>query len=98
MVASFAGEIIFSVGLAWSCSPRCFIKSTIVCGRGMTDSTCVGAGVVVVVVVVFAFGAVSAQAASNIKAAIDKNSEKVFSRRIVSSRFQAVGIKVSTRV
>src|ERR1051326_6793808 len=61
IVALFAGEITFRTGLASSCSPRCFIISTIVCGRGMTDSCCATGGDVVVVAVVCAFSFVDWQ-------------------------------------
>ena len=54
MVAFFAGEMIFTVGLAWSCSPRAFIMSTIFCGRGTTVRFCMPGGVTLVVAVVFA--------------------------------------------
>src|SRR5881397_839954 len=43
------------MGFAWSCSPRCFIRSSIVCGRDTFVSTCLPGGVTVVVAVVFAF-------------------------------------------
>src|ERR1051326_9102244 len=61
IVASFAGEITFKTGLASSCSPRCFIISTIVCGRGTTDNCCATGGDVVVVALVCAFSLVDWQ-------------------------------------
>src|ERR1041385_3969915 len=61
MVALFAGEVTFKIGLASSCSPRCFIMSAIVCGRGTTDSSCATGGEVVVVAVVCAFSFVAWQ-------------------------------------
>src|SRR5215813_7310303 len=61
IVALFAGEITFKEGFASSCSPRCFIMSTIVCGRGTMDSSCATGGDVVVVAVVCAFSLVDWQ-------------------------------------
>src|SRR5258706_15715219 len=55
MVAFFTGEMIFSVGWAWSCSPRAFIMSTIFCGRGTTVRLCTPGGVTLVVAVAFEF-------------------------------------------
>src|SRR4029453_6902641 len=54
MTASFAGEIIFRVGLASSCSPRAFIMSTIFAGRGTSVRVCTPGGVTLLVAVVFA--------------------------------------------
>src|SRR6266550_2143338 len=53
MVAFFTGEMIFSVGWAWSCSPRAFIMSMIFCGRGTTVRFCTPGGVTLLVAVVF---------------------------------------------
>src|SRR5713226_346470 len=55
MVAFFPGIAILRVGLASSCSPRAFIRSTIFCGRGITVRDCAPGGVAAVVAVVFAF-------------------------------------------
>src|SRR5437660_4365110 len=55
--------MIFRVGLAWSCSPRAFIMSTIFCGRGTTERFCTPGGVTLLVAVVFALSSVCWQPA-----------------------------------
>src|SRR5712664_4838644 len=55
--------MIFSAGLASSCSPRAFIMSTIFCGRGTTVRFCTPGGVTLLVAVVFALSFVCWQPA-----------------------------------
>src|SRR5262249_924620 len=84
MVELFAGEMIFTTGLASSCSPRCFIRSTITWGRGTIFKTCVGEGVTCEVAVVFLFSLLRpVHAPSQTSKRIEKNIGKFFSRRIV---------------